>query len=861
LIGQSKRRHAAALLLGGSFLIPPSLAFAASADEASGAWVEDVVVTARKREEALQSVPVTITAATAQQLDAQRIEQPSDLARLVPSLSSTVGGIWATGPQFTLRGQSSADILLTLSSPVGLYIDGVNVPHAVGTNAAFFDLQRIEAVKGPQGTLYGRNTTAGALNVYTRDADHDGLHGYIEGELTNFEGRKLTTAVNIPLVQDKLSARLAFQRTQRDGYARSIVTGQKLGGVRDDSSFRLSLQFDPVSTFTLKTKLEYADISTTGAPSTFLTAPPVGSTLLIEANAFGGGGVGGGAAQALANSCFDADLFTSCSGTVTSDDVEYWHGVVDASWDLTDAITLRSITGYHRFQDINIFDFDGTPYGIRENGMGVGGRLYFLTGAATPPLGATLPNGTLAPPGPYLFPEPLRPDQESTLWTQEFNLSGASFDDRLNWLVGFYYSNDKGAGTQNSESFSARNVAAPPADAFGASTGIAGNQFYYAPFISAFEFRDLTIETWALFTQNDFNFTDKFFATVGLRYTQENQEFTTTGYRWNQNFSSSPGGFAANQDFECYFGPNAQAAQGLGRYPNFQTSPAGCAVKQDTDANGVSYLFGLNYKVTPEHLLYARLSRGFNGGALQIRLPSEPPARPVTADDIELGFKGEWLDRRVRTNLAIWRTDYEDQQVSVSLNFNVPPTSVIRNAGKVRFQGAEAELSVHPVQGFTAFANVGYVEAYYRDYPGAVLQGVPGNPVVNAAGISVAVPKWTGNAGARYERGVGPGVLSVQTTYSFASRTPLTPITTQLPTAVPLSIQEYERKARGFWSGQIAYELPEQGLTLAVFGSNLLNEEYATNMTPASLTGGVQIGYAREPRVWGVTIRKSFGAE
>jgi iron complex outermembrane receptor protein len=78
---------------------------------------------------------------------------------------------------------------------------------------------------------------------------------------------------------------------------------------------------------------------------------------------------------------------------------------------------------------------------------------------------------------------------------------------------------------------------------------------------------------------------------------------------------------------------------------------------------------------------------------------------------------------------------------------------------------------------------------------------------------------------------------------------------------VPLSIQEYERKARGFWSGQIAYELPEQGLTLAVFGSNLLNEEYATNMTPASLTGGVQIGYAREPRVWGVTIRKSFGAE
>src|SRR5690606_38173129 len=280
--------------------------------------------------------------------------------------------------------------------------------------------------------------------------------------------------------------------------------------------------------------------------------------VLAEANAFGGGGASGAAAQALLRSCNDFDIYTSCSGTITNDSVEYWHGVIDASWDVSDDVTLRSITGYHKFQDNNVFDFDGTPYSLRENGMGIGGRLQFATGLARPPANALLPNVAPAPAGPYVFPEPMRPDQESTLWTQEFNLSGDAFDGRLNWLGGFYYSHDTGSGTQNSESSPAVAVASPT-DAFGAATGIAGAQLYYAPFVSAFEFRDLKIETWAFFSQNDFHFTDRLFATVGLRYTEESQSFTTTGYRWNQNFSSSPGSWAANQDFECYLGPNSQA--------------------------------------------------------------------------------------------------------------------------------------------------------------------------------------------------------------------------------------------------------------------------------------------------------------
>src|SRR5690606_5491132 len=117
---------------------------------------------------------------------------------------------------------SMGDVLLTLSPAVGLYIDGGNVPHPSGANVSFYDLSRIEVLKGAQGTLYGRNTTGGAVNVITRDADYSGYHGFIEGDVGNFASYKATGAINIPIVEDKLSARIAGQYWSRDGYGKSV---------------------------------------------------------------------------------------------------------------------------------------------------------------------------------------------------------------------------------------------------------------------------------------------------------------------------------------------------------------------------------------------------------------------------------------------------------------------------------------------------------------------------------------------------------------------------------------------------------------------------------------------------------------
>ncbi|MDB5445827.1 MAG: TonB-dependent receptor, partial [Phenylobacterium sp.] len=139
--------------------------------------IGEVVVTARKRAENVQRVPVAVSTASGEVLEQRGVRAVADLQKFVPSLSVDTGGPsnGGTGALFDLRGQAATDNLLTLSQAVGLYEDGVNIPHSPGSNLAFFDVARMEVAKGPQGTLYGRNTTGGAINIITKDADFNGV--------------------------------------------------------------------------------------------------------------------------------------------------------------------------------------------------------------------------------------------------------------------------------------------------------------------------------------------------------------------------------------------------------------------------------------------------------------------------------------------------------------------------------------------------------------------------------------------------------------------------------------------------------------------------------------------------------------
>ena len=219
------------------------------AEEAAGARsepIEEVLVTARKREENLQEVPVAVSAFTGDQMKNSGIDQFSDITQFTPGLIVQQQSTYSntTLDNLTMRGQSGAGTQISNDPAVGVYVDGVVNPHVVSMQGTFFDIERVEVLKGPQGTLFGRNTTGGAINIITRKADYDDVHGYVEIDGGNYDTLNYRGAVNIPIVQDRMAVRLAYSKHNRDGYGKSALTGQRLGGDRDRDYLRGSLRLD-----------------------------------------------------------------------------------------------------------------------------------------------------------------------------------------------------------------------------------------------------------------------------------------------------------------------------------------------------------------------------------------------------------------------------------------------------------------------------------------------------------------------------------------------------------------------------------------------------------------------------------------
>ncbi|MDB5447159.1 MAG: hypothetical protein JWQ97_2476, partial [Phenylobacterium sp.] len=689
-----------------------------------------------------------------------------------------------------------------------------NIPHPVGANIAFFDLQRVEVLKGPQGTLYGRNTTGGAINIITRGADYNGIHGFAYGEYGNYNDWKAAGAVNIPIVQDKLAARIAYQHWNREGFGRSLVTGQRLGADRDDDLARVSLKIDPTPNFTATLKAEYFQAHRTG--ELFRTVFLFGPTLADTEWAAEGSPGGAGARPSVAVN--NQNIYQNYSELHQFERLRGWHGVFDASWDITDYVRLRSITGVHQFTDFRVFDLDGMA--LQDVEVGIASN------------GAPSPAGTET--------RPLLPDQEDKQWTQEFNLTGAAFDKRFNWLVGAFLGNDKGRGNQTASVYPpviTRQTVGFGLDANFDSTLIGNN-------------------TWALFTQNDFKFNDVFSITAGARYTEEklNQEIAFFVHSLNP----------ALPLFICEAGPNA------GGLP--QAGPQGCNIHQSAKFSGTSYLLSFNFQLTPETLFYVKTARGFRGGALQVRAPATPAAAPEIAVDYEAGLKTDLFDRRLRANLAVYQTNYDNKQETAILSVNGVLFTPILNAASARIRGAEAELTAAPMRGLTLNASVGYLDASYLTYKGALtatgvpLASLPAFPN-GASGFAFLQPKWSYNIGGRYVmRSVGPGDLGVSANYSWLSRIPINPINSEqiTPTPVPLPPLSLVRQINGsigLLNASLDYTIPDKGLTVSLFSTNLLNKKYQRySLTFASPAYGFTADPG-EPRMYGISIRKAFGNE
>ena len=813
--------------------------------------IGDIVVTARKREENAQTVPVSITNLNAEQLAQKVITKPEDLGRFTPGLVFRIASS-STAANFSLRGQWGSDIILTVAPAVGLYENSGNIPHVIGFNGALFDIARIEVLKGPQGTLYGRNTTGGAINIITRAADYDGDHGYLTVELGNYDSRKVVGAFNVPIVDDKLALRVAGQHWSRTGYGQSLVTGQRYGGDRDDDSLRGTLLFTPTSSIESRTTLEYVHLNR-GGEFYSLVAVPAGSNAPTEAGLEAGcatsiGNITPGSpsfnraiavafpacASAAINRSFTNDVLTNRSNHTSFERVTTWHAVEDLTFDLSDDVRLRSITSYRQADYVSTTDFDGSPYQILETQTGVGGAnpaaRYVSDGVDPIPGGTTvLPAGT-AVAFPYSYPFPVGTNQAYHQWTQEFNLTGKAFDDRLSWLAGAFGSYDRGRGSEQQFAF---------AELTGGSIDVSSNTL------------KLVSKSWGIFTQDDFKLTDKLSVTGGLRYSKEFQDIDSQPFAW----SAVTGGFT------CAAIPPA------GRYAAPGNNPGNCTIiRNGIRSDGVSYLASINYQITPDILLYAKTSKGYRGGSLQLRAASQPGSKPETATDYEIGLKSEFLDRHLRVNIAGYHTDYNNKQVGeivpVCTDTSNPACSatqtIIFNAANARINGFEAEVVAVPIRGLTLTGNGSLVDSKYTSYPNAPDANSLTNGTFDATGLPFRDPKWKYDVGARYEHDVGPGVGAASLDWSWVGHFNNTRL--DYADVFQGPVLNSVLAARGLLSGRIDYTLPDKGLVFAVSATNLLDQRYR-NIFTFSKALGAGIASTAEPRMVYFSITKKFGHE
>ena len=388
-----------------------------------------------------------------------------------------------------------------------------------------------------------------------------------------------------------------------------------------------------------------------------------------------------------------------------------------------------------------------------------------------------------------------------------------------------------------------------------------------------------TSSSWALFTQNDIHLTDRLSITAGGRYTSEHltQILTNWDYAVATGVFTCEGGVVVggfpfqhkglplpvpgNPDSCAYVnvttGPFAGQGSALGVNNSFV----------DATFTGWSYVFSLNFQVTPDILVYAKTARGFRGGAFGRN--NAPAALPENDTDYEIGLKSQWLDRRLRFNVAIYETDYNNKQVSsLACNDGTPPpcgngvgfTTVVLNAATAKISGVEIQGDIRPFDGLSIYGEASYLDAHYTDWPNAVTSD--GTPLAggNVRGIQLAVqPNWAGSLGGRYEHALGPGVGSIQLDYQYIGRIPLTPLNNQA--LVPDAVELQEQRAIGLVNGRLEYRFTDLELSLAIWCRNCTNVIWGREGISAGFTGGVGHQTMQAPRMFGFTVRKTFGRD
>ncbi|TCJ37026.1 TonB-dependent receptor [Parafrankia sp. BMG5.11] len=818
----------------------PVAAAAQDQPEQASNGFDAIIVTANRREQENQDVPISITAFSPERLEQQGITKEQDLLASVPSLVVGPNGQGSRETQsITLRGQGAT---FQAAPAVPIYLNEVPLLGAItlsqqGGPGNFVDLESLQVLAGPQGTLFGRNSTGGALLLVPKKP-RDEFGGWAKAEYGNYDRTYLEGAVNVPIVGDELMVRAVGAMHKRDGYTRDVVWDK----FRDDEDWysgRLGITMKPADWFENYTMLFGSKSSTNGAglmhkgyntdglklvgfcadppasPIPFLGVPcDVYRSVTAQADALG-----------PRQTAFSTDVFQKTSS---------WGLTNTTTIDLADHLTLRNIAGYQSLKIAYRYDGDATVLQQHDVDPGV----------LPAPGQATLPDGTpLAYFNSSLAKELPRDDYE--LLTEELQLQGNMLDNRFNWTVGGFYSHQNPTGPQGSAA-----VLYCPA----LFTGFCGSSTSQSSVKQASN---------ALYAQGTIDLgvfapgLDGLSLTAGYRHTWD--EIVGSAYQFTPDAANPANVVCAAT------GISVPAAQG----------GSACEFNSVLKTSADTWLVGLDYKVTDDILVFGKASRGYKSGGFNpyAVFVDTRTFEPEFVTTYEVGIKADFELGTVplRFNASAYHTKFKGIQRAAG-DFN-PST----NAGgaktlnaDARIRGIEIEASVRPFSGFTIGGNLSLTDADYTEYTYLVNSPagqfdcfgyVPQGGTADSSCLDmqyVADTIYSVHASYDVTLPGNAGELAFFVNYSHTSEQNTEAV--NIPAVQPGSVLE----PFGLLSASIDWRnVAGSNFDVGVFGTNITNELYRTSNSDVYQNGALLYWATLygEPRMYGLRLKFHFGGE
>ncbi len=814
------------------------------------AQLDEIVVTATKRATNLQDVPLAVAAISAEMLEERNITNTSDLMGTMPNFQVT-SAYGETQPNFAIRGISVAnEFNASTASPIGVYVDEVYQSFRASHGQQLYDLERVEVLRGPQGTLYGRNTTGGAVNFITRAPSLDGDNGAFTFGFSRYNTVKAQGAVEKTLADGKFGVRMAGTISTGGGYIYNPIDGKDYA-TTDNKAGRISFRYQPTDQLDVKLKLY-------GARSNPRQLAYGYGYLGGETNAFGY------SRNHLGENEIESDssgrYYTRSEGASLS-----------VNYDLSDAVSLTSITGYDEGHYINSpFDCDGSPLAgctlrynsksynfnqdFRLNYTGdrlkaIGGVTYgkdiikthnqpdFFGALRQPLLNAGLPGGfnnaaiavgnSLRILPAFALNPALTPADAGFCDPVVVNPNGF-FDARM--LVAF-------------QADIAINGAAGPGPVQAACA--AAGALPFGPILGE-QYYDIARPSYAIYGEVEYELTDKLGLTIGLRYTKEDSDLLNARTYIYDLAGTTP---VANLiPYSQAYDPNLPGLEIL------------------NDEKKLTGRIILDYKFTDDIMGYASFNRGFRSGTYNALAYQDVSqlyyVQPEEVDAYEAGLKMRLFDNSVQLNLAGFYYDYTNQQLQQVVGL----TSFLRNADGELY-GAEAELSWQIRENLRLDAGLGLLHTEYKGNvvdptdPSSLTSSIEGNPFTNAPEISGNVGfSWT-----TYEEGDKKLTLSGEAQYQGKYYFDPFKDYGQDPCDQPVAGSTVLLASAGISCGNPAYVLfnarasfdLNEKINMSVWAKNITDKNY--NVYGLNINGvAVDYFFRGMPRTYGAQLTYKF---